>query len=180
LTKTLRGQRIGCEMRRCAALLFAVALAGCGEYTQDDVNQAREKGHNQGLAEGKEEGFQKGVRYALAGGPPTQGQNYIVDFVKGNRGFRVNGALSMTLGVSYTCPTLQRCVEGDQPVELSDDRNGDGCHDSYEGACVQPDIADVECEDVPTPVTVVGPDEYLLDGGEDEPPDGIGCELSGA
>jgi hypothetical protein len=167
-------------MRKGAALLLAIALAGCGEYTQDDVNEAREKGHNQGLAEGKSEGFQKGVQYAVGGLQP--GQNYIVDLVKARRGLRVNGYLPMELGVDYNCDTLQHCNWGDQSVMITDDQDGDGCHDSYEGACVQPDIADVECEDVPAPVNIVGEDEYGLDGGygpEFEAPDGVGCELSG-
>jgi resuscitation-promoting factor RpfB len=54
------------------------------------------------------------------------------------------------------------------------------CHPSYEGACV-PIASDVDCaggsgngpEYVDGPVYLIGPDEYGLDGNDN---DGIGCE----
>ena len=47
------------------------------------------------------------------------------------------------------------------------------CHPSYVGACLPPD-RDVDCKDVPNPVTVVGPDVYRLDRDND----GVGCEAN--
>jgi resuscitation-promoting factor RpfB len=55
----------------------------------------------------------------------------------------------------------------------------DNCHDSYEGACLDPNSPDYDCAggsgdgpDYTGYVTVVGPDEYGLDGDGD----GQGCE----
>ncbi len=60
-----------------------------------------------------------------------------------------------------------------------DDQDGDGCHDSYTGKCVPPDVSDVDCAGgsgngpyYVGRVTVVGHDEYGLDRDND----GIGCE----
>lgn len=150
-------------------LITAAGCGGNGEFTQDDLDQARAEGEQAGervgRRQGRAEGFRNGVRYAVGGFGVQAGQNYIVDFVKGPRGFRVNGYAPMQLGIPYRCDALQSCTEGNEPIPITDDQNGDGCHDSYEDACIPPDLPDVECEDVPNPVTVVGPDEYGLDGG---------------
>jgi len=60
-----------------------------------------------------------------------------------------------------------------------DSGGGDGCHPSYEGACLDPSQYDYDCEDGSGDgpaytgyVTVVGPDEYGLDGDGN----GEGCE----
>jgi hypothetical protein len=54
-----------------------------------------------------------------------------------------------------------------------------GCHSSYQGACLDPNSPDYDCAggtgdgpDYTGPVTIVGPDVYGLDGDGD----GIGCE----
>jgi hypothetical protein len=47
---------------------------------------------------------------------------------------------------------------------------GGGCHPSYR-PCL-PIVPDLDCADIDGPVTVIGPDEYRLDGDGD----GIGCE----
>jgi hypothetical protein len=59
------------------------------------------------------------------------------------------------------------------------DTDGDACHPSYEGACLDPAAYDYDCDggsgDGPLYtgyVTVVGPDDYGLDGDGD----GQGCE----
>ena len=66
-----------------------------------------------------------------------------------------------------------------KPRGTADDRDADGCHDSYEGRCVPPDVSDVDCAGgsgngpyYTRRVTVVGYDEYGLDRDKD----GIGCE----
>lgn len=60
-----------------------------------------------------------------------------------------------------------------------DDQDADGCHDSYTGKCVPPDVEDVDCLGGSGNgpfyigrVTVVGRDEYGLDRDKD----GVGCE----
>src|SRR5262249_26107340 len=59
--------------------------------------------------------------------------------------------------------------------------SGDGCDPNYEGACLDPNAVDYDCErgsgdgaDVTGTVTVVGDDHY----GRDADGDGIGCEDS--
>jgi hypothetical protein len=67
--------------------------------------------------------------------------------------------------------------------ESTGNGNGDGnsCHPSYEGACLDPSSADYDCAggdgngpDYTGPVRVVGPDDYDLD----REGDGLACESS--
>jgi micrococcal nuclease len=50
--------------------------------------------------------------------------------------------------------------------------SGRGCHSSYV-PCVPDSLRDLDCKDVGRRVTVIGPDEYRLDGDDN---DGKGCE----
>lgn len=53
------------------------------------------------------------------------------------------------------------------------DEDDDGCHDSYQGACVPVDEGDVDCPEIGVEnIDVVGPDTFNLDLDYD----GIGCE----
>lgn len=66
-------------------------------------------------------------------------------------------------------PFTDEDAEQDQGVQ----EDTGGCHPSYEGACVPDEGYDVDCPEIDgTDLTVVGPDEYRLDGDGD----GIACE----
>ena len=57
--------------------------------------------------------------------------------------------------------------------ESAEEDSGGGCHPSYAGACVPDEGYDVDCGELAeTDISVVGPDEYGLDGEGD----GIACE----
>jgi hypothetical protein len=176
--------------------LFAGCGSGGGGYSQADLREARQAGFAAGQAAASRtsedavrearrtayaNGAAAGLRSALGGLDFQEGQNYIVDFASDADGLYVNGMLPMDLGVPYTCDTIKSCVSEGGGGALasggggsgSDDLDGDGCHDSYEGDCVLPDVPDVNCDEVLGPVYVVGPDEYGLDGYDN---DGVGCE----
>jgi len=88
------------------------------------------------------------------------------------------------LGTSLSAQRLS----GEAPVRDASECGGppppssDDCHPSYEGACLDPNASDYDCEDgegdgpeYTGPVTVVGEDEYDLD----RDGNGEGCESSG-
>ncbi|MCC7381575.1 MAG: hypothetical protein IT384_07070 [Deltaproteobacteria bacterium] len=78
--------------------------------------------------------------------------------------------------------TEAACRDGLRRIALGPARplaSPEGCHPSYEGACLRPGAGDYDCAggsgDGPNftgPVRVVGPDEFELDGDRD----GDGCE----
>lgn len=71
--------------------------------------------------------------------------------------------------------------ELDRELEAAAAAEGEDCHPSYEGACLDPNASDYDCEggsgDGPEytgTVTLVGPDEYDLERDDD----GIACDVS--
>ncbi len=87
---------------------------------------------------------------------------------------------STTTSIPATTTTTPATTTTVTPFPVTgDDRDGNGCHDSYTGKCVPPDVSDVDCAGgsgngpyYVGRVTVVGYDEYGLDRDND----GVGCE----
>jgi endonuclease YncB( thermonuclease family) len=87
------------------------------------------------------------------------------------------GACAATLN-PYRAFTAQQKASAPSPLVPT---NAPDCHESYEGACLDPNSSDYDCEggegdgpDYTGLVRVVGPDEFELDRDRD----GFGCEDS--
>lgn len=77
--------------------------------------------------------------------------------------------------ITETTPADSFGEGGDGDTDTTDDIGGDGCSDSYEGACLDPSDGynDVNCTDIlDTDFDSVGDDPYALD----RDADGIACE----
>ena len=105
------------------------------------------------------------------------------DREKGRNRFRTTFGDAVFL-IKSNCPKWLMTVQGDTPPPPPTPRptrsSGGNCHPSYKGACLKRSSGDYDCASgsgngpnyVSGPISVVGYDEFGLDGDGD----GVGCE----